>query len=275
MRDVDFVFHAAALKQIPTCEFFPIQAVWTNVIGSHHVVESGIAHGVSKVICLSTDKAVYPINAMGMTKAIMEKVVQAATRHVSNDETTICAVRYGNVMHSRGSVIPRFVEQIKSGGPITVTEPRMTRFLLPLRDSVRLVEHAFHHGNQGDIFIKRAPAATIDTLVRALKSLFESGAPVSIIGIRHGEKIYETLASREELLRGEDQGDFFRIAMDDRDLNYAKYFIEGDPEESEQEDYHSHNTRRLNEAETAALLLTLPEIRKELELAGLECPDPE
>lgn len=272
MRDADFVFHAAALKQVPSCEFFPMQAVWTNVIGSHNVVESAIAHRVKKVICLSTDKAVYPVNAMGMTKAIMEKVAQAATRHVRNGDTTICAVRYGNVMYSRGSVIPRFVDQIKSGGPITVTEPRMTRFLLPLIDSVALVKHAFLHGRQGDILIKKAPAATIDTLVRALKHLFDSDVRVSIIGIRHGEKMYETLASREELRRADDHGDFFRIPMDDRDLNYDKYFIEGDPEEIELEDYHSHNTRRLDQQETEALLLTLPEIRSELQKAGLEVP---
>lgn len=270
MRGVDFVFHAAALKQVPSCEFFPIQAVWTNVIGSHNVVESAIANRVRKVICLSTDKAVYPINAMGMTKSLMEKVAQAATRHLRDGETTICSVRYGNVMYSRGSVIPRFIDQIKRGGPITITEPRMTRFLLPLSGAVHLVDHAFRHGRQGDIFIKKAPAATIETLVEALKKLFDSDVPVSIIGIRHGEKIYETLASREELRRAEDQGEFFRIRMDDRDLNYEKYFVEGVPDEADLEDYHSHNTHRLNEQETRDLLLTLPEVREELRFTGID-----
>lgn len=264
MRGVDFVFHAAALKQVPSCEFFPIQAVWTNVVGSHNVVESAIAHEVARVICLSTDKAVYPINAMGMSKALMEKVVLAATRHVADGGTAVATVRYGNVMYSRGSIIPRFVQQIKEGRPLTVTDPRMTRFLLPLRDAVALVEYAFMHAQQGDIFIRKAPACTIDTLATAVKNVFGSNAPISVIGVRHGEKIYETLASKEELQRAEDLGHYFRIPMDDRDLNYEKYFDEGEPAMSEYEDYHSHNTRRLSVEETEALLLGLPEIQEEL-----------
>lgn len=264
MRGVDYVFHAAALKQVPSCEFFPIQAVWTNIIGSHNVVESAIAHEVKRVVCLSTDKAVYPINAMGMTKALMEKVAQAATRHVTNGATVIASVRYGNVMYSRGSVIPRFVEQIRQGKPITITDPEMTRFMMPLRDAVALVEHAFIHARQGDIFVKKAPACTIATLAQALKNLFRSDVEVKIIGVRHGEKLYETLASKEELLRAEDQGAYYRISMDDRDLNYEKYFIEGNPAGFDLEDYHSHNTQQLSVEETEAMLLSLPEIQYEL-----------
>ncbi len=264
MRGVDFVFHAAALKQVPSCEFFPIQAVQTNVLGSHNVIESAVQHDAKRVICLSTDKAVQPINAMGMTKAVMEKVAQAATRHIAPGGTIISCVRYGNVMYSRGSVIPRFIEQIKSGAPITITDPEMTRFLMPLADSVALVEHAFDHARQGDMFIKKAPACTIEVLAQAIQELFNSSVPVRTIGVRHGEKTYETLASIEELRRSEDMGSYYRIAMDDRDLNYEKYFTEGAVEEEAIDDYHSHNTYRLSVEETKNILLELPEVRHEI-----------
>ena len=265
MQGVDLVFHAAALKQVPSCEFFPMQAVLTNVYGSHNVIESAIHHGASKVICLGTDKAVYPINCMGMTKAIMEKVAQAASRRESSHSTVISGVRYGNVMYSRGSVIPLFVRQIKERNPITLTVPEMTRFLLPLPDSIGLVLFAFTHSKPGDVFVKKAPACTIGDLATALKKLFSSDVPVNIIGMRHGEKIYETLVTKEELQRAEDMGDYYRIRLDDRDLNYTKYFTEGDLDEAAVEDYTSHNTQRLGVTEVEELLLTLPEIRAELE----------
>ncbi|MBI2311623.1 MAG: polysaccharide biosynthesis protein [Betaproteobacteria bacterium] len=261
MHGVDIVFHAAALKQVPSCDFFPMQAVYTNVVGSHNVIESAIAHKVARVICLSTDKAVYPINAMGMTKALMEKLAQAASRNIADNGTVIAAVRYGNVMYSRGSVIPLFVRQIQERRPITVTERAMTRFLLPLADAIELVMFAFQHARQGDIFIKKAPACTIGGLVDALKGIFKSDAPVKVIGMRHGEKIFETLATREELRKAEDLGDYYRVCMDDRDLNYNKYFTEGDVHEAEMEDYTSHNATRLNVEQIGELLLTLPEIR--------------
>ena len=264
MRGVDFVFHAAALKQVPSCEFFPIQAVKTNIIGSHNVLEAAVRHKVKRVVCLSTDKAVYPVNAMGMTKSLMEKVAQAETRHIGEDGTVICCVRYGNVMYSRGSVIPRFIEQIKKGTPITLTDPNMTRFLMPLSDSVALVEHAFEHARQGDVFIKKAPACTIEVLAQAIQELLHSSVPVRTIGVRHGEKTYETLASIEELRRSEDMGSYYRIAMDDRDLNYEKYFTEGAVEEETIDDYHSHNTYRLSVEETKNILLELPEVRHEI-----------
>ena len=264
MRNVDLVFHAAALKQVPSCEFFPMQAVLTNIIGSNNVIESAVNHGVKSVVCLGTDKAVYPVNAMGMTKALMEKVAQAASRNLRDRETVVSSVRYGNVMCSRGSVIPLFIQQIKAGKPITVTEPGMTRFLLALRDAIDLVNFAFHNAEQGDIFIRKAPACTISDLVAALKNLFKSDVPVKFIGMRHGEKIYETLATREELRRAQDMGDYFRVKMDDRDLNYNKYFTEGDLKEAEQDDYTSHNTTRLSVADVEKLLLTLPEVTREL-----------
>ena len=264
MKGVDFVFHAAALKQVPSCDFFPMQAVYTNIIGSHNVIESAIAHGASKVVCLSTDKAVYPINAMGMTKALMEKVAQANARSEGDGRTVIASVRYGNVMYSRGSVIPLFVDQILAKKPITVTEPGMTRFLLPLTQAIALVIYAFEHARQGDIFIRKAPACTVTDLVTALKQLFRSRTPVKVIGMRHGEKIFETLATREELRQGNDLGDYFRIAMDTRDLNYAKYFTEGDRSEAAIDDYTSHNTQQLSVREVTALLRTLPEIRAAL-----------
>lgn len=266
LQNVDYVFHAAALKQVPSCEFFPIQAVQTNILGSDNVIRAAIAQNVQRVVCLSTDKAVYPINAMGISKAMMEKVAQSYARQDDCGRTIICSVRYGNVMYSRGSVIPRFIEQIKNGKPITITEPTMTRFLMALSESVDLVNHAFNHGRQGDIFIKKAPACTVADLAQALKELFGSDAEMKIIGIRHGEKLYETLASKEELVTAEDMGGYFRVQMDTRDLNYEKYFTDGNAEEINYDDYHSHNTEQLNVEQVKKLLLTLPEIREELGL---------
>jgi len=265
MQGVNLVFHAAALKQVPSCEFFPMQAVQTNIIGSQNVLLSAVEHKVSGVVCLSTDKAVYPINAMGMSKAMMEKVAQSVGRNLGEDgRTVISRVRYGNVMCSRGSVIPLFIKQIKSGKPITITNPSMTRFLMPLRDSVKLVEFAFENARQGDLFVKKAPACTVADLAEAVKRLFESDVPTNIIGTRHGEKLYETLANAEELVRSEDMGDYYRVPMDTRDLNYGKYFTEGDLEELHVEDYHSHNTDRLNLDEIQELLLSLPEVQAAL-----------
>lgn len=269
MKNVDLVFHAAALKQVPSCEFFPMQAVLTNIMGGNNVIESAIKHKVKSVICLSTDKAVYPINAMGMTKALMEKTALAATRNLSENETTISCVRYGNVMCSRGSVIPLFIKQIKEKRTITITEPGMTRFLLPLSSAIELVLFAFKNAGQGNIFIKKAPASTVIDLANALKNIFKSDVPVKNIGIRHGEKIFETLATIEELRRSQDMGDYFRVKMDDRGLSYSKYFTEGDLEESSLEDYTSHNTKRLSVKEVEELLLTLPEVISELKVAGI------
>ena len=264
MKGVDMVFHAAALKQVPSCEFFPIQAVMTNILGSHNVVESAIQHKIESVVCLGTDKAVYPINAMGMTKALMEKVAQAACRGLSEKETRVSTVRYGNVMCSRGSVIPLFIKQIKENKPITVTDAGMTRFLLPLPEAIKLVLFAFTHAKQGNLFIKKSPACTVGDLATALKELFRSDVPVKSIGIRHGEKIYETLVTIEELRRAEDMGDYFRVSMDGRDLNYNKYFTEGDKKEALLADYTSHSTTRLNVKEVKELLLKLPEVVSEL-----------
>lgn len=264
MRGVDYVFHAAALKQVPSCEFFPMEAVRTNIVGSSNVLDSAIARNVKGVVCLGTDKAVYPINAMGMTKALMEKVAQATARTVPANGTVISCVRYGNVMYSRGSVIPLFIQQIKSGKPITVTEPGMTRFMLALTDAVDLVEYAFANARPGDIFVRKAPACTIEDLIKVLKKLFNADNPIQVIGMRHGEKLYETLVNAEERLRSEDMGDYYRIRMDDRDLNYAKYFSEGEPQEVSMQDYHSHNTHRLTLPELEELLLKLPEVRQEL-----------
>ncbi len=267
MAGVTRVFHAAALKQVPSCEFFPLEAVRTNILGSDNVVHSAVAAGVRSVVCLSTDKAVMPVNAMGMSKAMMEKVASALARSIGPDAATIVSlVRYGNVMYSRGSAIPLFIEQIKSGRPITVTEPSMTRFLMPLRDSVALVHHAFTHARQGDLFIRKAPASTIADLVRALVELF--GVPdhvVEQIGWRHGEKLYETLATARELGQSEDMDDYYRIRMDERDLNYRTYFSEGDEETVRHQDYHSHNTERLDVEGVKKLLLSLPEVRQELD----------
>lgn len=264
LRGVDYVFHAAALKQVPSCEFFPIEATRTNVFGTQNVIDAAIVNGVAKVICLSTDKAAYPINAMGISKALMEKVAIAASRNVPGNRTTICLTRYGNVMASRGSVIPLFLKQIKSGQPITITDPKMTRFLMSLEEAVELVLFSFEHGNQGDLFVNKAPAGTIGDLAQALKELCGSDTPVRIIGTRHGEKLYETLCTREEMLKAEDMGDFYRIPADNRDLNYAQYFSEGEPEISVVEDYHSHNTKQEDVAGMKQLLLKLPLIRQEI-----------
>ncbi|MEM7282460.1 MAG: polysaccharide biosynthesis protein [Pseudomonadota bacterium] len=264
MRGVDYVFHAAALKQVPSCEFFPMQAVSTNVIGSHNVVEGAVTTGVKRLICLGTDKAVYPVNAMGITKALMEKVAQSVARTVGEGATTIASVRYGNVMCSRGSVIPLFMKQIKAGHSVTVTENDMTRFLLPLSDAIKLVVHAFEQAEQGDIFVRKAPACTIEVLVQALGQLFDRQPEVKVIGMRHGEKLHETLVSREELLRSEDMGEYYRIKMDGRDLNYSKYFTKGNVTEAVIEDYTSENTVQLSVSDTVSLLKTLPEVMAEL-----------
>lgn len=261
------VFHAAALKQVPSCEFFPLEAVRTNILGSENVIQAAVAAGVRSVVCLSTDKAVLPINAMGISKAMMEKVAAAIARSIGTaSPTTVSIVRYGNVMYSRGSVIPLFIDQIKAGRPITLTEPAMTRFLMPLRDSVALVHHAFTHARQGDLFIRKAPASTISVLVSALKDLFGvTEHPVEQIGWRHGEKLFETLATAQELGRSEDMGAYYRIRMDDRDLNYKAYFTEGDDETAHHEDYHSHNTERLDVEGVKKLLLSLPEVCAEID----------
>lgn len=264
MRGVDQVFHAAALKQVPSCEFFPMEAVKTNIIGSQNVIDSAVEVGAKSVVCLSTDKAVMPINAMGMSKAIMEKVAQASSRRLAENETTISCVRYGNVMCSRGSVIPLFIRQIQEGKPITITEPTMTRFMLSLTDAIELVSFAFENANQGDVFIKKAPACTVKMLAEVLMGLFEANRELRIIGMRHGEKVYETLASAEELRRSQDMGDYFRVRFDDRDLNYSKYFTEGDVKEASTEDYNSHNTYQLKPDELKSLLLELPEVREAL-----------
>ena len=268
LAGADIVFHAAALKQVPSCEFFPMEAVRTNVIGSSNVIESAIAHRLQRVVCLSTDKAVYPINAMGMTKGLMEKCVQAAARSLANGETMVSCVRYGNVMYSRGSVIPLFIEQIRTGRLITVTDPEMTRFLLPLPEAVGLVYFAMDQARQGDIFVRKSPAATIGDLAEVLKKIFNSAVPVRAVGIRHGEKIFETLVTREEMSKAEDLGDYFRLRMDVRNLNYEKYFTEGNREERWHEEFTSANTRRLGREELEDLLLSLPEIQREI--AGKE-----
>lgn len=262
MRGVDYVFHAAALKQVPSCEFFPMEAVKTNVEGTQNVIDAAVKYGIEKVICLSTDKAAYPINAMGISKAMMEKVAVAASRNL--EQTTVCLTRYGNVMASRGSVIPLFVKQIKNGEPLTVTDPSMTRFLMSLEEAVELVLFAFEHGNPGDLFVNKAPAGTIGDLAQALKEMFKADNPIKIIGTRHGEKLYETLCTREEMIKAEDMGDFYRIPADNRDLNYAQYFSEGEIDISEIEDYHSHNTTQQNVEGMKQLLMKLPLIRKEV-----------
>lgn len=268
MTGVDFVFSAAALKQVPSCEFFPLQAVQTNVIGTDNVLESAIAHGVKNVVVLSTDKAAYPINAMGISKAMMEKVAIAKGRALGNDaSTTICCTRYGNVMASRGSVIPLWVDQIKTDRPITVTDPNMTRFMMTLDDAVDLVMYAFEHGHNGDLFVQKAPAATLDVLAQALKDLYHADTEVKTIGTRHGEKLYETLVTREEMAKAIDMGNYYRIPCDTRDLNYDKFFTEGNEDVARIEDYHSHNTARLDVEGMKDLLLKLRFIREDL---GLE-----
>ncbi len=264
MEGVDYVFHAAALKQVPTCEFFPMQATQTNVIGTQNVINSAISHGVSRVVSLSTDKAVYPVNALGITKALMEKVVQSTSRKLSEGKTVLSLVRYGNVLFSRGSVIPLFLKQMREKKPLTVTEPEMTRFLLPLKEAIHLVGFALKNGQQGDIFVRNAPSATIGDLAQALKNIFSSDSEIKTIGMRHGEKLHETLASKDELLRSEDMGDYLRLSMDNRDLNYNKYLSEGDKKVVQTEDYTSQNTTRLTAKEVEKMLLAQPEISAEL-----------
>lgn len=264
MKGVDYVFHAAALKQVPSCEFYPLEAVRTNVLGSENVMSAAIARGVSRVVMLSTDKAVYPINAMGISKAMAEKLMVAKARMQGEDETVLCATRYGNVMASRGSVIPLFVSQLKEGKPLTVTDPNMTRFLMSLEDSVDLVLYAFEHGKQGDIFVQKAPASTVSDLAQALKEIFAKDNLIREIGTRHGEKLYESLISREEMVKARDMGGYYCIPADNRDLNYAQYFSEGEEKISHQEDYTSHNTERLNIEQVKKLLLELDFIKEEL-----------
>jgi len=265
-RGVDLVFHAAALKQVPSCEFFPLEAVRTNVLGSANVIEASNANGVDTVICLGTDKAVYPVNAMGMSKAMMEKTAQAFSRNNPTANTIVSTVRYGNVMCSRGSVIPLFVEQVKAGSPLTVTDPHMTRFLMSLDEAVQLVEYAFEHARPGDLFVRKAPASTVRDLALAVAEILGVEAKIDVIGTRHGEKLYETLATREELLRADDQGDYYRVPVDARDLNYGEYFDEGDVTESKVEDYHSHNTERLDVDAVKSVLLQQPYVRNALGL---------
>ena len=264
MKGVDYVFHAAALKQVPSCEFYPMEALRTNVLGSENVMNAAVARGVSRVVMLSTDKAVYPINAMGISKAMMEKLMVAKARMQSEGETVICATRYGNVMASRGSVIPLFVSQLKENKSLTITDPNMTRFLMSLEDSVDLVLYAFTHGKQGDIFVQKAPASTVADLAQALKELFEKTTTIRVIGTRHGEKLYESLISREEMAKAEDLVDYYRIPADNRDLNYAQFFSEGEEKISHQQDYTSHNTERLNVDQIKKLLLKLDFIKEEL-----------
>jgi UDP-N-acetylglucosamine 4,6-dehydratase/5-epimerase len=261
-RGVDYIFHAAALKQVPSCEFFPMQAVKTNVEGTQNVIRAASFNGVKKVICLSTDKAAYPINAMGISKAMMEKVAIAESRNLQN--TIVCLTRYGNVMASRGSVIPLFINQIKSGLPLTITDPNMTRFLMSLNDAVDLVLFAFKNGKQGDLFVNKAPAATIGDLAKAIKELAKVDNEINIIGTRHGEKLYETLCTREEMVKAEDMGDFYRVPADNRDLNYSMYFSQGEKNLAEIEDYHSHNTERLNVEGVKNLISKLALVKKEL-----------
>ncbi|WP_420174347.1 polysaccharide biosynthesis protein [Luteococcus sp. OSA5] len=267
LRNCDYVFHAAALKQVPSCEFFPQQAVKTNVVGSHNVIEAASRVGVKSVVCLSTDKAVYPVNAMGMSKALMEKTAQAFARNNPQSETTVSVTRYGNVMYSRGSVIPLFVNQLRAGKPLTITDPDMTRFLMSLDESVDLVLHAFENAEAGDLFVRKAPASTVEVLARAVASLFGNDDPhIEVIGVRHGEKQHETLLSFEEMVRSSDEGDYFRVPLDARSLQYEKYFDEGmETRQRPQEAYDSSNTEQLDVEGTKALLMKLPEIQKLME----------
>jgi UDP-N-acetylglucosamine 4,6-dehydratase/5-epimerase len=269
LEGVDFVFHAAALKQIPSCEFYPLQALMTNALGTENVMNAAQDAGVKRMIVLSTDKAAYPINAMGISKAMMERLAGAKSRVASSRGLTICITRYGNVMGSRGSVIPLFAEQIRSGAPLTVTDPEMTRFMMTVDDAVELVLFAFEHGNPGELFVQKAPAATIETLVAAMRRLYGADNPVRIVGSRHGEKLYETLLTREEMLRAEDLGDYFRVVPDDRDLNYDLFFTEGVPDAGRVDDYHSHNTTRLDVDGTSEILSRVPSVRADLGLPPL------
>lgn len=271
MRGVDFVFHAAALKQVPSCEFYPIQAVQTNVLGTENVLNAAIASGVKRVVCLSTDKAAYPINAMGMSKALMEKVIVAKGRNLKDSETMICLTRYGNVMASRGSVIPLFIDQMRKGNPITITDPNMTRFMMSLDEAVDLVLFAFENGKSGDTFVQKSPASTVELLANTLKNLFNRPEhEIKIIGTRHGEKLYEVLMTKEERVRAIDMGNYFRVPADDRDLNYSKYFEDGQEVITQAEEYNSHNTYRLNEEELKKMLLDLYEIQDELKEFGVK-----
>jgi UDP-N-acetylglucosamine 4,6-dehydratase len=260
LRGVDYVFHAAALKQVPSCEFYPMEAIKTNVVGAENVMRAAIDHGVQRCVVLSTDKAVYPINAMGLSKAMMEKVMVAKSRLCDPARTVLCATRYGNVMASRGSVIPLFITQLQEGRPLTLTDPAMTRFLMSLVESVELVLYAFQHARPGDIFVQKAPASTVGDLAEALRQLLQRDNPVKVIGTRHGEKLYESLVSREEMARAEDLGGYYRIPADSRDLNYDKYFVQGETKISQIDDYTSHNTHRLDVAQIKELLMTLPEV---------------
>lgn len=273
MRGVDYVYHAAALKQVPSCEFYPLEAVKTNVLGTENVLEAAIANNVERVVCLSTDKAVYPINAMGISKAMMEKVIVAKSRNLEHTNTTICCTRYGNVMASRGSVIPLFIRQVVNNEPITITDPSMTRFMMTLDDAVDLVLHAFENGQNGDIFVQKAPAATIEVLVTALLQMLKKPEHVvNVIGTRHGEKLFEALCSREEMFVAQEQGEYFRVPADNRDLNYSKFFEEGDADLSKVEDYNSHNTERLDVEGMKQLLRKLDFIR-EIESGNIIVPE--
>ena len=264
MRGADYVFHAAALKQVPSCEFYPMEAVRTNILGAENVLNAAVNNKVKKVIVLSTDKAVYPINVMGTSKAMMEKLMVAKSRTSDNGTTILCGTRYGNVIASRGSVIPLFIQQIKSGQPLTVTDPKMTRFMMSMDGAIDLVLYAFKHARQGDMFVKKASACTVGDLALAIKELFKAKNEIKIIGTRHGEKLYETLLTREEMAKAEDCGEYFRISADTRDLNYDKFFIEGESEISRQEDYNSHNIKRLNIEEIKEMLLKIDYIQNEL-----------
>ncbi|CAO4173758.1 polysaccharide biosynthesis protein [Methylorubrum populi] len=268
VKGVDYIFHAAALKQVPSCEFYPMEAVRTNILGAENVLNAAVDNGVERMVVLSTDKAVYPINAMGLSKAMMEKLTIAKSRMLAKDDTILCATRYGNVMASRGSVIPLFVNQIKEGRDITITDPAMTRFLMSLEDSVDLVLFAYQNGRQGDIFVQKAPACTVEDLAEALRTIFEARNEVRIIGTRHGEKLYESLVSREEMARAEDMDGFYRIPADDRDLNYSKFFTSGETAISAADDYTSHNTQRLNRQQVIELLLKLDYIQQALKPAS-------
>jgi UDP-N-acetylglucosamine 4,6-dehydratase/5-epimerase len=261
MRGVDYVFHAGALKQVPSCEFYPMEAVQTNIIGAENVLEAAFNNNVEKVVMLSTDKAVYPINAMGLSKAMMEKLMVAKSRLIDNKRQAFCATRYGNVMASRGSVIPLFISQILENKPITITDPKMTRFLMSLDDSIDLVEFAFTNANPGDIFVQKAPATTVENIALALQKIFNAKNEIKIIGTRHAEKLYETLLTREEMAKAIDMGDYYKIPADNRNLNYASYFTDGDVKTSEKDDYHSHNTRQLNVDETVEVLSNLDYIQ--------------
>ena len=264
VKGVDYIFHAAALKQVPSCEFFPLEAVKTNILGTENVLTAAEKYAVNRVVVLSTDKAAYPINAMGMSKALMEKVMVAKSRNLDDTQTIFCGTRYGNVMASRGSVIPLFVEQIKAGKSLTITDPNMTRFMMTLEDAVDLVLYAFEHAVQGDLYVQKAPAATVEVLAQALIELYKSSSSINIIGTRHGEKLYETLVNREDMMKAEDKGDYYRIPADNRDLNYAQYFSEGTPNVDQYDEYHSHNTQRLDIEQMKQLLLKLPLIRKDV-----------